>query len=78
MDILASRQLCPEALEVLMDFAKDGHLEASNNFAECCVRLVAIGRKACLFVASEGEHAAAVNYSLVESYKANQVTPRRT
>jgi len=55
---------------------KAGHLDASNNYAECCMRPVAVGRKAFLFVGSErAGHAAAIYYSLVESRKANKVNP---
>jgi transposase len=60
----------------LTNFTKAGHLEASNNFAERCMRTVAVGRKAFLFVGSErAGHAAAIYYSLVESCKANKVNP---
>ena len=47
-----------------------------NDFAERCLRSVAVGRKAFLFVGSErAGHAAAIYYSLVESCKANKVNP---
>ncbi len=60
----------------LTKFTEAGHLDASNNFAERCMRSVAIGRKAFLFVGSErAGHAAAIYYSMVESCKANQVNP---
>ena len=60
----------------LTNFTKAGHLEASNNFAERCMRVVAVGRKAFLLVGSErAGHAAAIYYSLVESCKANKVNP---
>jgi len=62
--------------EALTAFTKAGHLEASNNFAERCMRIVAVGRKAFLFVGSErAGHAAAIYYSLTESCKANKVNP---
>jgi transposase len=62
--------------DALTNFTKAGHLEASNNFAERCMRTVAVGRKAFLFVGSErAGHAAAIYYSLVESCKANKVNP---
>jgi hypothetical protein len=45
-------------------------------YAERCMRAVAVGRKAFLFVGSErAGHAAAIYYSLVESCKANSVNP---
>jgi transposase len=62
--------------DALTNFTKAGYLEASNNFAERCMRSVAVGRKAFLFVGSErAGHAAAIYYSLVESCKANKVNP---
>jgi hypothetical protein len=60
----------------LTKFTEAGHLDASNNYAERCMRAVAVGRKAFLFVGSErAGHAAAIYYSLVESCKANRVNP---
>jgi transposase len=60
----------------LTKFTEAGHLDASNNYAERCMRAVAVGRKAFLFVGSErAGHAAAIYYSLVESCKANKVNP---
>jgi transposase len=58
------------------NFTKVGHLDTSNNYAERCMRPVAVGRKAFLFVGSErAGHAAAIYYSLIESCKANKVNP---
>lgn len=37
----------------LTKFTEAGHLDASNNYAERCMRAVAVGRKAFLFVGSE-------------------------
>ncbi len=60
--------------EALTNFITAGHLEASNNYAKRCMRTVAVGRKAFLFVGSErAGHPAAIYYSPVESCKANQV-----
>ena len=62
--------------EALTAFTRAGHLEASNNYAERCMRVAAVGRKAFLFVGSErAGHAAAIYYSMVESCKANKVNP---
>jgi len=62
--------------EALTNFTKAGQLDASNNYAEGCMRPVAVGRKAFLFVGSErAGHAAAIYYSVVESCKANKVNP---
>jgi transposase len=53
-----------------------GYLEASNNFAERCMRTVAVGRKAFLFVGPErAGHAAAIYYNIVQSCKVNHVNP---
>lgn len=53
-----------------------GNPDRANNYAERCMRSVAVGRKAFLFVGSErAGHAAAIYYSLVESCKANKVNP---
>jgi transposase len=58
----------------LTKFTEAGHLNASNDYAERCMRAVAVGRKAFFFVGSErAGHAAAIYYSLVESCKANKV-----
>ncbi len=60
----------------LSRFTEAGHLDASNNYAERCLRTVAVGRKAFLSVGSErAGHAAAIYYSLTESCKANHVNP---
>jgi len=62
--------------DALTHFTQAGHLDASNNYAERCMRPVAVGRKAFLFVGSErAGHAAEIYHSLVESCKANQVNP---
>jgi transposase len=62
--------------DALCRYTEAGYLEASNNFAEQCMRSVAVGRKAFLFVGSErAGRAAAIYYSLVESCKANKVNP---
>jgi len=50
------------SIRSLTNFTKAGHLDASNNYAERCMRPVAVGRKAFLFVGSErAGHAAAIN-----------------
>lgn len=60
----------------LCRYTEAGYLEASNNFAEQCMRPVAVGRKAFLFVGSErAGHAAAIYYSIVQSCKVNHVNP---
>lgn len=62
--------------DALCRYTEQGYLEIDNNYSERCMRPVAIGRKAFLFVGSErGGRAAAVYYSLVESCKINRVNP---
>jgi transposase len=62
--------------DALCRYTEAGYLEASNNFAERCMRTVAVGRKAFLFVGSErAGHAAAIYYSIVQSCKVYQVNP---
>jgi hypothetical protein len=60
--------------EALCRYTQAGYLEMSNNYAEQCLRWVAVGRKAFLFVGSErAGHAAALYYSLTESCRLNKV-----
>ena len=62
--------------DALCRYTEHGFLEADNNFAERCMRPVALGRKNYLFVGSErAGKAAAIYYSLIESCKLNQVNP---
>ena len=62
--------------DALCRYTDAGYLEPDNNYAEQCLRPVALGRKNFLFVGSErAGHAAAIYYSLVESCKVNQVNP---
>lgn len=62
--------------EALCRYTEARYLEADNNYSERCLRPVAVGRKAFLFVGSErAGRAAAIYYSLVESCKVNKVNP---
>ena len=62
--------------EALCRYTEQGYLEPDNNYAERCLRPVALGRKNFLFVGSErAGRAAAIYYSLVESCKVNKVNP---
>jgi transposase len=62
--------------QALYRYTEQGYLEPDNNFAEQCLRPVAVGRKAFLFVGSErAGKAAAIYYSLMESCKLNKVNP---
>jgi hypothetical protein len=62
--------------DALYRYTEVGYVEASNNFSERCMRTIAEGRKAFLFVGSErAGHAAAIYYSIVESCRVNNVNP---
>lgn len=62
--------------DALCRYTEAGFLEPDNNYAEQCLRPVALGRKNFLFVGSErAGHAAAIYYSLIESCKVNRVNP---
>lgn len=62
--------------DALCRYTEHGFLEADNNFAERCMRPVALGRKNYLFVGSErAGNSAALYYSLIESCKLNQINP---
>jgi transposase len=55
------------------------HLEIDNNAADLALRVVALGRKNCLFFAGSdrgGERAAAI-YSLIGTAKLNGLDPER-
>jgi len=57
-------------------YTEDGRLSIDNNAAERAMKLLALGRKNWLFVASKtGGNRAAILFSLVASCKANQVEP---
>ena len=60
----------------LLRFTRVGMLEADTNVVERCMRPVAVGRKAWLFVGSDrGGQAAATALSLIESCKLNGIEP---
>ena len=62
--------------EALCRYTEEGYLEPDNNYAERCLRPVAVGRKAFLTVGSErGGRAAAIYYAIVESCKVNKLNP---
>lgn len=59
----------------LCRYTEAGYLEPDNNYAERCLRPVALGSN-FLFVGSErAGRAAAIYYSLVASCKGNKVNP---
>jgi transposase len=60
----------------LIRYIDDGHLSIDNNRAERAIKPFVIGRKNWLFAnTSNGAEASAVLYSLVETAKANGLTP---
>ncbi|XP_014679963.1 PREDICTED: uncharacterized protein y4qI-like [Priapulus caudatus] len=60
----------------LIGYCEDGNLNISNVLAENAIRPFAIGRKAWLFSdTTQGAHASATCYSLIETAKANQLEP---
>ena len=62
----------------LMNYLKDGNCSISNNLAENSIRPFTIGRKNWLFSGSpKGAAASAAIYSLVETAKANGLSPHR-
>ncbi len=59
-----------------MRYIEDGNLNIDNNRAERAIKPFVIGRKNWLFSNTEnGANASAVLYSLVETAKANGLTP---
>ena len=62
--------------DALVRYCEDGDLSIDNNLAERTVKILAIGRKNWLFVASKaGGDRAAILFSLTASCKANEVEP---
>jgi transposase len=62
--------------EGLMNYLKDGNCSISNNLAENSIRPFTIGRKNWLFSGSpRGATASATVYSIIETAKANGLTP---
>ena len=59
-------------------YLKDGHCSISNSLAENCIRPFVIGRKNWLFAGSpKGATASAGIYTLIETAKANGLTPMK-
>jgi len=60
----------------LMNYLEDGNCSISNNLAENSIRPFTIGRKNWLFSGSpKGAAASAAVYSIIESAKANGLSP---
>ena len=59
-----------------MRYTLDGRLSIDNNRAERAIKPFVTGRKAWLFSqTAKGAHASAILFSIVESAKANGLTP---
>ena len=60
----------------LIRYIEDGHLQIDNNRAERAIKPFVIGRKNWLFAnTANGAQASAILYSLIETAKANGLTP---
>ena len=60
----------------LVRYIEDGHLQIDNNRAERAIKPFVIGRKNWLFAnTANGAQASAILYSLIETAKANGLTP---
>jgi transposase len=75
-DLSDAIQYCLNQWEKLERYTLDGRLSIDNNRAERAIKPFVIGRKAWLFSQSaKGAQSSAVLYSIVESAKANGLTP---
>ncbi len=62
----------------LLTYLKDGRLELTNNRAERSAKSLVLGRKAWLFAnTAKGAETSAILYSIVETAKANKISPER-
>lgn len=69
-------QYCLNQWEKLQRYTLDGRLSIDNNRAERAIKSFVIGRKAWLFSqTARGANASAILYSIVETAKANDLTP---
>jgi len=60
----------------LIAYCEDGRLNISNAGAENAIRPFAVGRRRWLFCDTPaGAHASAIHYSLIETAKANELSP---
>ena len=67
---------CLNQWEKLNTYTTDGNLRIDNNRAERAIKPFVIGRKNWLFShTAKGAHASAVLYSIIETAKANGLTP---
>jgi transposase len=75
-DLSKAIQYCLNQWEKLQRYTLDGRLSIDNNRAERAIKPFVIGRKNWLFSqTANGAHASAVLYSIIETAKANGLTP---
>jgi transposase len=75
-DLSAAIQYCLNQWEKLQRYTLDGHLSNDNNRAERGIKPFVLGRRAWMFTqTANGAKASAVLYSIVETAKANGLTP---
>ena len=67
---------CQNQWHKLICYLEDGHLSIDNNRAERAIKPFVIGRKNWLFAnTANGANASAMLYSIIETAKANGLTP---
>lgn len=67
---------CLNQWNKLNTYTQDGHLSIDNNRAERAIKPFVIGRKNWLFSqTAKGAKASAILYSIIETAKANGLTP---
>jgi transposase len=75
-DLSDAIQYCLNQWEKLVRYTLDGRLSIDNNRAERAIKPFVVGRKAWMFSqTAKGAQSSAVLYSIVESAKANGLTP---
>ena len=75
-DLSDAIQYCLNQWEKLVRYTLDGRLSVDNNRAERAIKPFVVGRKAWMFSqTAKGAQSSAVLYSIVESAKANGLTP---
>ena len=66
----------PDQWHKLVRYVEDGNLAIDNNRSERAIKPFVIGRKNWLFSnAKSGANASAIHYSIIETAKANGLTP---
>jgi transposase len=74
--IRRSHHLLLKSMGKLNTYTQDGHLSIDNNRAERAIKPFVIGRKNWLFSqTAKGAKSSAILYSIIETAKANGLTP---